>query len=109
MKSKKFLTVFVLLFCMNSFAQKITFELLINGDKTIKELSKSKANHLTIQGTGCEDFEISVSGMKMKVLPNKKGYILSPLKDLTEGSIRVVGVQKGIKIALGTHRYQFKE
>jgi hypothetical protein len=102
----KILIVFIF-FTFNSLAQteKIGVDLLNNGQKGINTLSLSKINLITIEGTGCEEFNLTGSG-NLHLTKGKNGYIVKVDKGTASGVIWVYGTQKGAKIALGAFSYK---
>jgi len=105
---KKLLFFLLVLFTtISSNAQKIDYELLVNGNLHQLTLSKSSDNLITVTGTGCDQFLISGSSMTLTKTDN--GFLAVPSPLQKSASIEVIGIARGKRIALGRINFAIVE
>ena len=84
-------------------AQDMNYQIQINGKPNQLALSKSKENFITLDGTCCDQFVISVNHMSIQ--KHKNGFLGIPSNANKFATIIVDGIQDGKRIALGKMQY----
>lgn len=101
---KTMLLAILIVSSLNSSAQNISAEILVNDLEDVNTLSRSKLNSLTVRGVGCDQFEISTtcaSSVKTEV-----GYQVKPSPSCTEVYISVVAIEDNKTMMLFKQRFK---
>ena len=89
---------------LNSCAQNISAEILVNDLENVNTLSRSKQNSLTVRGIGCDQFEISASCASS--VKTEIGYQVKPSPSCTEVYISVVAIEDNKRMMLFKQRFK---
>ena len=101
---KTMLLAILIVSSLNSSAQNISAEILVNDLENVNTLSRSKQNSLTVRGIGCDQFEISASCASS--VKTEIGYQVKPSPSCTEVYISVVAIEDNKRMMLFKQRFK---
>lgn len=99
------LVLFLSVFQVN--AQEISAELLVNNEQNINVLSRTRPNNITINGIGCDQFEIST--ICASAIKTDAGYIVTPSFSCNEVYISVMAIENGKRMLLFKQRFKIED